>query len=192
MRSGGGSIRVTITRDGKAESVEIAPGGETVTIGGRSYPVTVVAVTALKVELEIAGEKVVVDNWPDHFAAPPGPVDVNGERWSITVERAETTARGASPKAKPASAAGPPQSSGAVAPGPAGGVPVLPPMPGKIIEVRVAEGARVAAGEILLVLEAMKMRNEVASPAAGVVRALRIQPGANVRAREAMLYVVPE
>jgi len=186
-------MRVAIARDGRTETVEIGPGTESVSVGGRSYPVRVVAVTALKVELEIAGEKVVVEAWPEHFGSPPGPVDVNGERWTISVERGAGAAGAApSPTLRPAAgAASAPTSAAPAVGGPPGGVAVVPPMPGKIIEVRVAEGARVAAGDVLLVLEAMKMRNEIASPAAGVVRELRVVAGANVRAKEPMLFVVP-
>ncbi len=166
-------------------------GTESVSVGGKTYPVKVVSVSALKIELEIAGEKVVVENWPEHFASPPGPVDVNGERWTISVERSAGTGP-AVPVTRPAAPAGAAATVASVAHAPPGGVAVVPPMPGKVIEVRVAEGAHVAAGDVLLVLEAMKMRNEVASPAAGVVRELRVQAGTNVRAKEPMLFVVPE
>jgi biotin carboxyl carrier protein len=64
-------------------------------------------------------------------------------------------------------------------------------MPGKVIELRVSEGQRIEAGTVVLVLEAMKMRNEVTSPVAGVVRGLRVRAGANARAREPMLFVEP-
>lgn len=165
---------------------------DSVTIGGTSYPVLVINVSAMKVELEIAGERVLIDNWPEHFAAPPGPVDVNGERWSVGVEptRSDTASR-IDPRVA-ASTPSSPRPVSSTGPAPAGGVAVIPPMPGKIIEVRVSEGDRVTKGHVLLVLEAMKMRNEIASPAAGVIRRLRVVAGANVRARDPMLFVVPD
>jgi len=56
--------------------------------------------------------------------------------------------------------------------------PVLKaPMPGLVLRVQVAPGQQVAAGAGLVVLEAMKMENELKSPAAAVVKALRVQPG---------------
>jgi glutaconyl-CoA/methylmalonyl-CoA decarboxylase subunit gamma len=64
-------------------------------------------------------------------------------------------------------------------------------MPGKILEVRVREGDTVRKGDVLLRLEAMKMSNEIASPADGIVRGLRVAAGANVRAREPMFYIAP-
>jgi glutaconyl-CoA/methylmalonyl-CoA decarboxylase subunit gamma len=126
----------------------------------------------------------VVDGWPEHFSEPPGPVDVNGERWTVRIERA------GAPLARPATSTGPPAAAAAAAPD-AGGIAVVPPMPGKVIEVRVAEGARVRKGDVLLVLEAMKMRNEIASPADGVVRSIRVRAGTSARAKEPMLFVEP-
>ena len=72
------------------------------------------------------------------------------------------------------------------------GVPVVPPMPGRVIELKVAEGDRVSKGQTLLVLEAMKMRGEVASPADGFVRDIRVSPGSNARAKEPMMWIRPD
>ncbi len=57
---------------------------------------------------------------------------------------------------------------------------VKPPMTGRIDEVRVQPGQPVARGDVLFVLEAMKMRNEVRSPADGVVAEVHVEAGANV------------
>jgi glutaconyl-CoA/methylmalonyl-CoA decarboxylase subunit gamma len=183
-------MRVVVARDGRSVPVEVAPGIDSVAVGGRTYPVTVVRVAPLSVELEIAGERVVIDQWPEHFPDPPGPVDVNGERWSVHVERGPSS--GAPAVRAPGAARAPgPEAPASVAP-PEGGTPIAPPMPGKVIEVRVQEGDRVRRGEVLLVLEAMKMRNEVVSPSDGVVRSLRVRAGANARAKEPMLFIATE
>jgi glutaconyl-CoA/methylmalonyl-CoA decarboxylase subunit gamma len=178
-------------REGRSVAVDVAPGMDSVTIEGKQYPVVVVRTSATQVELEIAGEKVVVDQWPEHFDTPPGPVDVNGERWAVGIERgAAEPAPGGAPRPEPRTA-GAPASSGR--PPPAhGGTPILPPMPGKVIELRVKEGDRVAKGDVLLVLEAMKMRNELTSPSDGVVRGISVQPGGNARAKEPMMFVEPD
>jgi biotin carboxyl carrier protein len=55
-------------------------------------------------------------------------------------------------------------------------------MPGKIIRVLVAEGDEVAEGDVVCILEAMKMENELKAPRAGVVQALYAQPGQDVEA----------
>jgi len=65
-------------------------------------------------------------------------------------------------------------------------------MPGTAIEVRVQEGEHVAKGQVLLILEAMKMRNEILSPVAGRVERLQVHTGSSVRPREPMLFVVPD
>lgn len=49
------------------------------------------------------------------------------------------------------------------------------PMPGKITKVLVAEGELIEAGQGVLILEAMKMENEIKSPAAGIVKAIRVK-----------------
>lgn len=70
--------------------------------------------------------------------------------------------------------------------GPAGGefVEVRPPMPGRVVSVLVAAGAAVARGQPLLILEAMKMLNEIPAPAAGVVESVAAREGTSVTAQE--------
>ncbi|MGB6499933.1 MAG: biotin/lipoyl-containing protein [Thermoplasmata archaeon] len=180
-------MRVRIVRDGDSGTAEVADDLSSVTVGGRSFPVRIVAQTPIRVELEIAGERVTIDGWPDRYPIPPTPVDVDGERWAVSIEIDSTAPPSRSPSAPSAPAPGP------TPPGAGGpGVAVLPPMPGKIVELRVKEGQRVTQGQVLLVLEAMKMRNEIASPADGTVRRLAVSVGANVRAHEPMLFVEPE
>jgi glutaconyl-CoA/methylmalonyl-CoA decarboxylase subunit gamma len=146
-----------------------------------------VNVTPTKVELEIDGEKIEVDAWPDHFPTPPGPVDVGGERWTVSVE-ATSAGEPARPIPSPSVRAVPTsRAPPSAAPGP--GLPIFPPMPGKVLEVRVKDGDVVRAGAVLLRLEAMKMVNEITSPIDGTVREVRARAGDNVRAREPLLYV---
>jgi len=181
-------MQVTIERDGRKETVQVAPDFSSVELGGRSFPVSVLASSAMRVELEIAGDRVVVDQWPEHAPQPPGPVDVSGERWKVDVvagpsaSTRETAAPSKSLSPQPPAAREPP-------PGPGTGLAILPPMPGRVIEVRVKEGQAVHKDDVLLVLEAMKMRNEITSPADGFVRGLRVVVGTNARAKEAMLFV---
>jgi biotin carboxyl carrier protein len=68
---------------------------------------------------------------------------------------------------------------------------IKPPMPGKVVEVKVKEGQDVAEGDVLCVLEAMKMQNDLKSPIAGRVTRVHVQDGANVEATTVLLEVEP-
>lgn len=67
--------------------------------------------------------------------------------------------------------------TGSAASGPA---PLRAPMPGLIVRVHVAPGDRVAAGDPLIAMEAMKMENELRAPASGTVKAIAVSPGTAV------------
>jgi pyruvate carboxylase subunit B len=64
--------------------------------------------------------------------------------------------------------------------GPKGPAPLVAPMPGLIVRVSVEVGASVQPGQGLVVMEAMKMENELRSASAGVVKAIRVEPGTAV------------
>lgn len=61
--------------------------------------------------------------------------------------------------------------------GPAGPAPLKAPMPGLVVRVSVSVGDTVQAGQGLVVMEAMKMENELKSPAGGTVRSIAVTPG---------------
>jgi glutaconyl-CoA/methylmalonyl-CoA decarboxylase subunit gamma len=188
-------MRVVLDRDGKKTELEVASDLSYVSVAGRRYPVVVVASDVNRVELEIDGEKAVIENWPEHFPQPFGPVDVNGERWPLRVETGP--AERAAPAGLTVVGSAPPSwsVSGATLVPVAStrdGIPVVPSMPGRVIELKVAEGDHVTKGQTLLVLEAMKMRGEVSSPADGVVREIRVTAGANARAKEPMMWIRPD
>ena len=71
----------------------------------------------------------------------------------------------------------------------ADGQKVLSPMPGTILSVNVSVGSAVKAGEVILILEAMKMENEIVAPCDGTVKQLAVQKGSTV-ATDALLAVV--
>jgi biotin carboxyl carrier protein len=66
---------------------------------------------------------------------------------------------------------------------------IIAPMPGKVVRVLVEEGAEVEAGAGLLVVEAMKMQNEMKSPKAGRVTAINVAEGATVNAGDVLAVV---
>lgn len=64
------------------------------------------------------------------------------------------------------------------------------PMPGLVVAVPVSEGQSVSKGDVLVILESMKMQNELKSPRAGVVSRLRVKAGDNVEQKETLLSVI--
>lgn len=106
-------------------------------------------------------------------------VTVDGRPYQVTVD--ELT--GAIPRPAPPRRADPPPPDAE----PAGLRQIRAPIPGKILEVRAAAGGRVARGEVLLVLEAMKMENDILAPAAGRVSALHVQAGDAVNAGDLLV-----
>ena len=63
------------------------------------------------------------------------------------------------------------------------------PMPGKVLAVHVSEQESVAAGTVLLVLEAMKMENDVLASGEGIVKAVHVRPGDTVNAGDVMVVI---
>ncbi|HEX8649231.1 MAG TPA: biotin/lipoyl-containing protein [Pyrinomonadaceae bacterium] len=70
-----------------------------------------------------------------------------------------------------------------------GSVEIIAPMPGKLVRVLVAAGAQVEAGDGLVVVEAMKMQNELKSPKAGTVTKIHAEVGATVNAGDVLIVV---
>lgn len=73
-----------------------------------------------------------------------------------------------------------------------GPAPLVAPMPGLVVRVLAAPGDQVAAGAPLLVMEAMKMENELRAPAAGVVRAVHAAPGQAVEKGAVLVELAAE
>jgi biotin carboxyl carrier protein len=66
---------------------------------------------------------------------------------------------------------------------------ILAPMPGKVVRVQLKAGANVEKGVGIVVVEAMKMQNEMKSPRAGVVVAINVKPGDTVNAGDVLAVV---
>ena len=72
----------------------------------------------------------------------------------------------------------------------AGGAgPVHPPLPGRVVAVKVQPGQQVKAGQCLVVLEAMKMQNEIPAPADGAVAEVRVKEGQVVEPKDVLVVL---
>ena len=111
-------------------------------------------------------------------------VTVNGVSYEVSVEEVGEGQAAAPVKAAPVKAAAPAKK--AKASGAAGSVKVSAPMPGKIIAVKKDAGAAVKKGEVILVLEAMKMENEIVAPQDGTVASVNVGAGDAVEAGDGL------
>ena len=124
-------------------------------------------------------------------------ISLNGRRYEIEVETAEPMTAGEfnsympAPVETPAAAVAAP----AAAPAPAdsgvtaAGECVTAPMPGTILKVEVQVGQTVKEGDLLVILEAMKMENEIFAPCGGTVKQVLVQRDAAVDTGAAMVVI---
>ena len=104
-------------------------------------------------------------------------VSVNGKSYAVVVTPGGQVAAVA-PAAAPAAAS---------APAPAGGEPVPAPLAGNIVKINVAVGQAVNAGDVIMIMEAMKMETEVRSPKGGSVSAISVKEGDAVQVGDMLL-----
>ena len=101
-------------------------------------------------------------------------VNVNGTVYEVAIEVMDGAAPAAPAPAAPAAAPAP--APAAVA----GGEKVSAPMPGTILAVNVSNGSAVKKGDVLFILEAMKMENEIMAPCDGTIASVSVTKGASV------------
>ncbi len=121
-------------------------------------------------------------------------ITVNGNTYDVIVEEADasgitmapvaTPVAPVAPVAPPAPVAAPAPAAAPTAAGSAGGVKVTSPMPGTILDVKVSVGQAVKKGDVICVLEAMKMENDIPAPQDGVVASINVNKGASVSAND--------
>ena len=103
-------------------------------------------------------------------------ITVNGTAYDVTVEETDgSAAPAAAPAAAPKKAAAPAAPAGAQ-----GGVKINAPMPGTIVDVKLAVGAKVTNGTVIAVLEAMKMENDVVASCDGTIASINVTKGQSV------------
>ena len=127
-------------------------------------------------------------------------VTLNGRTYEVEVEAGkamcvaeyEAYAPAAAPVAAPVAAA--PVAAPAAAPAAAGvtvagGESVKAPIPGNILKVNVSVGQNVKAGQVLVVLEAMKMENEIMAPKSGTVTQVLVTKGSSVSSGDVLIVI---
>lgn len=131
-------------------------------------------------------------------------VTVNGKAYEVEVEEmggAPAAAPAPQVAAAPAPAAPAPTPAAAPAPAatpapavggpiPEGAITVKAPMPGKISVLKAEAGKAVKRGDIILVLEAMKMQNDITATADGTLHEIRVNPGDNVKTGDVLAVIV--
>jgi len=129
-------------------------------------------------------------------------INVNGNRYEVEVEEVagygDVVRPAAAPvQAAPAEPAQPAQKAAAPeAPKPAvnssapeGAVKITAPMPGTILDIMVKTGDQVKRGDVLLILEAMKMENEIVSPQDGVIASVNTSKGESVNSGDLLVSI---
>ncbi|ABR49355.1 biotin/lipoyl attachment domain-containing protein [Alkaliphilus metalliredigens QYMF] len=120
-------------------------------------------------------------------------ITVNGASYEVEVEEIKDGSVASAPKAPTAAPVAKPAAPKAAAKteaksGPvAGATKVESPMPGNIWKIQVKEGQEVKNGQVLIILEAMKMENEIVAPCDGTVAAIHVSEGASVNGGDALV-----
>jgi biotin carboxyl carrier protein len=118
-------------------------------------------------------------------------ITVNGNTYNVSVEEGVSAAPAAAPVNTPVAAPAPKTVAAATPAAPAqpaapagsaGSVKVSSPMPGKILAVKASVGQTVKKGDVVLILEAMKMENEIVAPQNGTVASINVTVGQSVEA----------
>ncbi len=109
-------------------------------------------------------------------------ITVNGTPYDVTVDEAGASAPVAAPAAPAAKPAAPAPAVKPAVSGAVGSIKVEAPMPGTILDVKTSVGASVKSGDVLCILEAMKMENDIVAPADGTVASIAANKGDSVEA----------
>jgi len=106
-------------------------------------------------------------------------VTVNGESYAVEIEHCDSVAAPAAMPQTPAPTSVP-------APGSAS---IVAPIPGIILDIAVQVGDKVETGQTVVIIEAMKMENNLVSSTDGIVRAIRVKKGAHVKTGELIMII---
>jgi len=113
-------------------------------------------------------------------------ITVNGTAYDVAVEELGAGAVAAAPAAAAPVAAAPVAAPTPVASGAAGSITVASPMPGKILAIKANAGQAVKRGEVVMILEAMKMENEITAPEDGTIASINVAVGDSVESGDTL------
>ncbi len=169
-----------VTIGGRTYEVEVR--GDTVVVDGHEYPVTIRDENPVRI--------VTAGGVPYRVELPPA--DQRQSGMTVKVDYREFTVEyegtlGGRPVPQRRQPAGGGGGGGAARPAAKGSVPA--PIAGRVLSIRVKAGDEVKAGDVLLILEAMKMENEIKAPADGVVKEVLVAEGARVAEGDGLVVV---
>lgn len=156
-------------------TAEESASGWTIAVDGAVHAVFVRAGERGRLALEIDGRRVLAHVASDGTRTW---VHVEGETWSLERVVDARNGHGGEGAAARVSADGAPSAG-----------PIVAAMPGRVLDVLVAEGAEVRKGQTLLLLEAMKMELRIAAPADGVVRSVHVAAGQVIERGAALVQI---
>lgn len=118
-------------------------------------------------------------------------VTVNGKAYDVAVEELGAGAApvAAAPAPAPAAAPAAPAPAAAPAASVGAGEKVSAPMPGTILDVKASNGQSVSKGDVIMVLEAMKMENDIVAPCDGTVTSILVKKGDSVQSGDTLATV---
>ena len=110
-------------------------------------------------------------------------VKVNGKVYEVELESvSETNGTIVSEKKSESPAPAQPVASGE-------GTPLLSPIQGTVLKINVHAGDAIKKGDVLLVIEAMKLENDIVAPKDGVIKGIKVSKGQNVNSKDILLYI---
>jgi biotin carboxyl carrier protein len=158
------------------QEYDVQPGADSVSVGGKEFPVRIVRQGDV-VAVYVNERPYQVQLPADPASEGPLTVLVDAKEYEVEVKGGAAAAR--RPARAPARRPAPPGGAGAI----------TSQMTGRVVRVDVEPGQKVSEGEVLLIIEAMKMENEVLAPKSGTVKEVAVAAGARVNEGDLLIIL---